>query len=370
MGMVQAGTAMCIPGNHDMKLLQKLRGKDVKIAHGLADSLAQLESESTEFRRKVIDFLDGLVSHYVLDDGKLVVAHAGMREEMQGRGSAAVRSFAQFGETTGETDEFGLPVRYNWAAEYRGKAMVVYGHTPVSEPQWLNRTVNIDTGCVFGGKLTALRYPEKELVSVPAHKTYYEPIKPLVASASGTGLSQQQQHEDVLDIEDVIGKRIVETRLHGNLTIREENAIAALEVMSRFAINPKWLIYLPPTMSPSETSSHPDLLEHPAEAFAYDRKERVEKVICEQKHMGSRAVVIVCRDRESALRRFGIVEGEIGVCYTRTGRRFFSDKTLETQFLCRTQVAVSKRDCGTNFEPIGCASIANSCRGLRRRRNC
>ncbi len=120
-----------------------------------------------------------LVSHYVLDDGKLVVAHAGMKEEMQGRGSAKVRDFALYGETTGETDEFGLPVRYNWAAEYRGKAMVVYGHTPVPEPEWLNRTINIDTGCVFGGKLTALRYPEKELISVPALRTYYEPAKPL-----------------------------------------------------------------------------------------------------------------------------------------------------------------------------------------------
>lgn len=358
MGMVEAGTAICVPGNHDMKLLQKLRGKDVKIAHGLADSLAQLEGESPEFRSKVVEFLDGLVSHYVLDDGKLVVAHAGMREEMQGRGSAAVRSFALFGETTGETDEFGLPVRYNWAAEYRGRAMVVYGHTPVSEPQWLNRTINIDTGCVFGGKLTVLRYPEKELVSVPAHKTYYEPVKPLVAPSSGSGLSQQQEHEDVLDIEDVIGKRIIETRLHGNLTIREENAIAALEAMSRFAINPKWLIYLPPTMSPSETSSQPDLLEHPAEAFAYYRKERVEKVICEQKHMGSRAVVIVCRDRESALRRFGVVEDEIGVCYTRTGRRFFSDKMLETQFLCRVQAAASRAglwdELGTDWLCLDC----------------
>ncbi len=104
----------------------------------------------------------------MLDDGKLVVAHAGMKEEMQGRGSGKVRDFALYGETTGETDEFGLPVRYNWAAEYRGTAMVVYGHTPVPEPEWLNRTINIDTGCVFGGKLTALRYPEKELVSVPA----------------------------------------------------------------------------------------------------------------------------------------------------------------------------------------------------------
>lgn len=341
MGMVQAGTALCVPGNHDMKLLQKLRGKDVKMAHGLADSVAQLEAESPEFKGKVSEFIDGLISHYVLDDGKLVVAHAGMKEEMQGRGSGAIRSFALFGETTGETDEFGLPVRYNWAADYRGRASVVYGHTPITEPQWLNRTINIDTGCVFGGKLTALRYPEKEIVSVPARRVYYEPAKPLAPAQTATALSQQHEQDDILDIDDVIGKRIVETRLHGNLTVREENAIAALEVMSRFATNPKWLIYLPPTMSPSETSEQQDLLEHPAEAFGCFRKSHVEKVICEQKHMGSRAVVIVCRDRDAALRRFGVTQDEIGVCYTRTGRRFFNDGELEREFLVRIHKAAT-----------------------------
>jgi protein phosphatase len=343
MAMVGAGTALCVPGNHDMKLLRKLRGKDVQITHGLADSLAQLEPEPPEFKKQVSDFIDDMVSHYVLDDGKLVVAHAGMKEEMQGRGSGAVRSFALFGETTGETDEFGLPVRYNWAADYRGRAMVVYGHTPVAQPEWLNRTINIDTGCVFGGKLTALRYPEKELVSIPSVRQYYAPAKPFLPAEAETGtprLTHQQELEDLLDIDDVIGKRIVETRLHGNLTIREENAIAALEVMSRFAANPKWLIYLPPTMSPSETTEQPGLLEHPAEAFGYFRKERVERVVCEQKYMGSRAVVIVCRDRDAAVRRFGVAEDQIGVCYTRTGRRFFNEDVLEREFLDRINKAI------------------------------
>ena len=360
MSMVRAGSAFCVPGNHDMKLMRKLRGKDVKIAHGLADSLAQLEPEAPEFKREVADFIDGLVSHYVFDDGKLVVAHAGMKEEMQGRGSGAVRSFALFGETTGETDEYGLPVRYNWAAEYRGRAMVVYGHTPVSEPEWLNRTINIDTGCVFGGKLTALRYPEKELVSVPALREYYAPLKPFLPQVQPESppLTQQQELEDLLDIDDVIGKRIVNTRLHGNLTIREENAIAALEVMSRFAANPKWLIYLPPTMSPSETTSMEGLLEHPAEAFAYFRKERVEQAICEQKHMGSRAVVIVCRDRDAARKRFGVAEDEIGICYTRTGRRFFTEDGLEREFLVQVQTAVTNiglwDELGTDWLCLDC----------------
>src|SRR5947209_4005727 len=207
MDMVASGEAFCIPGNHDVNLLRNLKGKDSQITHGLAESLAQLEQESPAFKARVSTFLDSLVSHYVLDDGKLVVAHAGMKEEMQGRGSSAVRSFALYGETTGETDEFGLPVRYNWAAEYRGRAMVVYGHTPVHEPDWLNRTINIDTGCVFGGRLTVLRYPERELVSVPAFRTYYEPARPfLPVEEPAPALSAQQTQDDLLDLSDVLGK--------------------------------------------------------------------------------------------------------------------------------------------------------------------
>jgi protein phosphatase len=341
MGMVEAGTAFCVPGNHDIKLMRKLRGKDVQITHGLAESLEQLNPEPPEFHATVLEFIDELVSHYVLDDGKLVVAHAGMKQEMQGRGSGKVRDFALYGETTGETDEFGLPVRYNWAAEYRGRAMVVYGHTPVPQPDWLNRTINIDTGCVFGGSLTALRYPERELLSVPARATYAQPIKPLVAATAEAtpSLTSQQIHDDLLDIDDVIGKRIVTTRLHHNVTVREENALAALEVMSRFAANPKWLIYLPPTMSPTETTSQPGFLEYPTEAFAYYRREGVPRVVCEEKHMGSRAVVIVCRDEDAARRRFGVIGEGIGICYTRTGRRFFDDAKIETEFLKKIHTA-------------------------------
>jgi polynucleotide kinase-phosphatase len=245
MKMVRAGTALCVPGNHEMKLLRKLRGRDVKVAHGLAETLAQLDREPPEFRVDVEKFLDDLVSHYVLDDGKLVVAHAGMKEAMQGRGSGAVRDFALYGETTGETDEYGLPVRFNWAAEYRGRAMVVYGHTPVPDPEWLNNTICVDTGCVYGGRLTALRYPENELVSVAAERVYFEPSKPLFTPPPSR--TAQQHNDDVLDAADVLGKRIISTRLAHTVTIREENAIAALEIMSPFAIDPRWLIYLPPT---------------------------------------------------------------------------------------------------------------------------
>lgn len=259
--MVRDGQAFCVPGNHDIKLMRALRGKEVKRTHGLAETMEQLDAEPPEFRANVASFIDDLVSHCVFDDGNLVVAHAGLQEAMQGRGSGAVREFALYGDTTGETDEFGLPVRYNWAADYRGKALVVYGHTPVPEALWLNNTVNIDTGCAFGGKLTALRYPERETVSVSSHRTYYEPARPFLPAEPQR--MPQHEHDDVLDIADVTGKRLIDTRLKPKITVREENAIAALEVMSRFAVDPKWLIYLPPTMSPTETSKRTDLLEHP-----------------------------------------------------------------------------------------------------------
>lgn len=334
MNMTRAGVALCVPGNHEIKLLKKLQGRDVKPSHGLAETLAQLAREPPELSQQVADFIDGLVSHFVLDDGKLVVAHAGMKQSFQGRASGRVREFALYGETTGERDEFGLPIRYDWATDYRGAAMVVYGHTPVPEAEWINRTICIDTGCVFGGKLTALRYPEKLLVQVSARRTYYEPAKPLRPAVP------ERAHGDLLDIDDVQGKRAITTRVHHTITVREENAAAALEVMSRFAVDPRWLIYLPPTMSPPTTRKEGEYLEHPAEAFAYYRAEGIDRVICERKHMGSRAVMVVCRDEAAGVERFGIAGG--GAIYTRTGRPFFGDDAIERAVLDRVAAAMQR----------------------------
>ena len=360
MSMVEDGVALCVAGNHESKLVRKLKGRNVQISHGLAESLTQLEDEPPAFRAAATRFLDGLISHYVLDGGELVVAHAGMKVEYQGRASARVRDFCLYGETTGETDEWGLPIRANWAADYRGRAMVVYGHTPVAEPAWLNRTINVDTGCVFGGKLTALRYPEQELVSVPAARVYYEPMKPL-AEPAPNGLSPapvEARTANLLDIDDVLGKRIVETRLRGNITVREENSAAALEVMSRFALDPSWLVYLPPTISPCDTSKQPAMLEHPAEVFTYFRNNGVSRVICEEKHMGSRAIVVLGQNAEVIERRFGITGEGIGACYTRTGRRFFEDRDLETQFLERVRSAFTDaglwEELGTDWAVLDC----------------
>jgi protein phosphatase len=338
MGMVRDGTALCIPGNHEVKLLRALQGRQVTTSHGLAESLEQLKREPEEFTKDLIRFLDSLVGHYVLDDGQLVVAHAGLPAAMHGRTSGVVRSFALYGDTTGETDEFGLPVRYPWAEDYRGDATVVYGHTPVPEAVWINRTICIDTGCVFGGKLTALRYPERELVSVPAATSYFEPVRPLVTETSA---ADEPRVRGELDLRDVTGKRIVSTRLTRTVTIREENAIAALEVMSRFAIDPRWLPYLPPTMAPTRTSRRPELLEHPEDAFDSYRTDGVATVVCEEKHMGSRAVVVLCRDEAAASRRFVAGTASLGAIYTRTGRPFFPDQPVEHAMLDRARTAVT-----------------------------
>ncbi len=338
--MVQAGAALCVPGNHDVKLVRKLRGKNVAVRHGLETTLSEFDALPADVRerckRDVADFLDALVSHYVLDGGKLVVAHAGLTENLQGRASGGVREFALYGDTTGETDDFGLPVRHDWAADYRGAALVAFGHTPVPEPVWLNHTVNLDTGCVFGGALTALRYPELETVSVKAARTYAEPVRPLAPAPDLTS-----QRGDVLDLKDVTGKRIITTRLR-SVVIREEQSAAALEALGH-TVDPQWLVYLPPTMA-APTTAREGRLEGPDEAFAYYRKQGVTSLVCEEKHMGSRAVCVLCRDEAAASRRFGVVDGSAGVVYTRTGKPFFTGSAgaaLQTELLQRLRGALS-----------------------------
>jgi polynucleotide kinase-phosphatase len=320
MGMVASGNALCVSGNHEAKLVRALRGSKVTVSHGLAESLAQMEAEPEDFVKRALDFMDRLISHYVFDDGKLVVAHAGLKESYHGRSSGRVRSFALYGDTTGETDEYGLPVRYPWAQEYRGQAMVVYGHTPVPQAEWINNTICLDTGVVFGGELTALRYPEREIASVPAEQEWYEPVRALRPHHS-------RREASVLKIGDVAGTRWLETTHAGKVKIPEENAAAALEIMSRFAVDPRWLIYLPPTMSPVATSKVEGFLEHPEQAFEEYAGWGATRVVCEEKHMGSRAIAVVTKDTDAAERRFGIADGTTGVIYTRTGRPFFADTT-------------------------------------------
>ncbi|KMW60394.1 protein serine-threonine phosphatase [Candidatus Rhodobacter oscarellae] len=337
MGMCDEGSGRCVIGNHDFKLNKWLKGRNVTQAHGLDLTVAELEKTSEAFRKQVSDFIWDLRSHAWLADGNLVIAHAGLKEELHGRGSSHVRNFAMFGETTGEVDEFGLPVRLEWARDYRGNADVVFGHTPMAEAEWLNNTMCVDTGCAFGGKLTALRWPERETVSVPAKAQYAIPAKPLDADQS---LSAQQDHDRLLYFDDYATKMRIETRFKSTLQIPEENSLAALEVMSRFAVDPRWLIYLPPTMAACPTAPEGPFLEHPDQAMDHFASRGVTDLVVEEKHMGSRALLVLAKDADAAQVRFGIEDGKAGVIYTRTGRPFFKDETEEAAVVARMRAAM------------------------------
>jgi len=177
MDMVDAGSALCVAGNHELSLAACLRGEDPVVSPGTRRSMQQIDSlpaaARRRFVRRFLEFVAALPSHLVLDGGRLAVAHAGLKSDQIGRDSAEVRRFASQGDTTGEVDHYGLPVRVKWAAAYRGRPLVVYGHTPVINVEWINNTVNIDTGCVYGGSLTALRYPERLVVGVAAERAHY-----------------------------------------------------------------------------------------------------------------------------------------------------------------------------------------------------
>ncbi len=345
MDMISRGVALCVAGNHEAKLLKYLAGRKVTVSHGLAETIAQLEQDPIDGLAR---FLDGLISHYVLDGGNLVVAHAGLKAEYHGRASGRVRSFAMYGDTTGETDEYGLPVRYPWANDYRGKAMVVYGHTPTVTLEWVNNTICLDTGAVFGGRLTALRYPERELVSVPALRQYYQPARPLMpAEPMKPGAMNAVNALNTVNLADVTGRRHVTTD-YGTITIPAEHGAAALEVMSRFAVDPRWLLWLPPTMAPSSTSTVDGWLEHPVEAIDDLRRTGTGKVVCEEKHMGSRAVVLVGRDQAAAAKRF-VDDGATGVVYTRTGRSFFDPARTE-ELLGTVRTAITEAGLWDEFD--------------------
>lgn len=135
--------------------------------------------EQDAFAQRFLKFFHRAVPYLILDEGRLVVSHGGIKEKMIGRLSPRITDFCLYGDATGEVTPEGLPVRRDWAKEYRGRSLVVYGHTPVPQAIFRNNTIDIDQGCVMGGKLTALRYPEREIVQVPAREVYYNPIKRL-----------------------------------------------------------------------------------------------------------------------------------------------------------------------------------------------
>ena len=328
----KAGIAYVVEGNHEAKLRRALRGHDVKQTHGLEETMKEVEALDDTGRAEIGKRLEGTLSHVVLDEGRLVVAHAGLPEEMHLGVGGRVNAFAKYGETSGESDAYGLPVRHAWADRYEGEATVVYGHTVTPEAQWVGNTICIDTGCVFGGKLTALRWPERTLVERPAARTYYEPVRPIHKT--------NQAHEGMLKLEDVTGTQRVETRTMGQIRVDAARIAAAIDVATRFALPAQWLVYIPPTMAPCEAAREGSLLERPREAFEEYKERGVSETVCELKHMGSRAIVIAGKDERAIERKFGLQCN--GTVYTRTGRRFFDNANDEAKIINAVREAMNE----------------------------
>ena len=165
------------PGNHCNKFYRYAKGSNVQITHGLETTVKELDllatNERDQFLKRYVHFYNKLPLYHVLDDGKLIVVHAGIRKDMIGvKFTEKIRVFTQYGDITGKKHPDGKPVRRDWAKQYKEEVFIVYGHTPVHDARFINQTVNIDTGCVFGGKLTAIRYPEMEVISVPSTMPY------------------------------------------------------------------------------------------------------------------------------------------------------------------------------------------------------
>lgn len=356
--MVRHGQALFVAGNHEDRLPRKLNKKradawlkePAALTHGLETTLLALLGEPEEDLRKRLAFIRDLPPHVVLDNGSLIVTHAAVREDMLFKNTEPVRKFCQHGPVVpGAEDEFGLPVRIDWAKDYKGRARIVYGHYHVGEPRIENNAICIDTQAPSGGKLTAYRYPEDDFVSVPAKQCYYvdpayeaQQKKAAEEAAQGAGVRKAYRDPDLLDIKTLIEERQVFTDLAGVVFWRPNEAAAALEQLSRSGVDPKWLIYLPPTMSPCETAPvESPYLEHPYEAFNYFKTRGVKEVVCEEKHMGSRMIVVACRDEEVAKRRFR-VPGGVGVCYSRLGRPFFRNPEVERQAVDAVREGMTK----------------------------
>ncbi len=168
MDLLEKKRAYWVMGNHDDRLRRYLKGNKVKTAHGLQETIDQLAAYPAEFSQKILETLENLPSYAVLDNKKLIIAHAGLKEKYHFQTSESARRFALMGQSTGLFDEAGFPIRYDWAQDYRGTPTVIYGHVIVDAVEIINNCIDIDTGCVFGGKLTAYCWPSGHIVQVPS----------------------------------------------------------------------------------------------------------------------------------------------------------------------------------------------------------
>ncbi|MEK4062718.1 MULTISPECIES: polynucleotide kinase-phosphatase [unclassified Paenibacillus] len=340
-----AGISRMVDSNHGWKIARYLGGRKVTLSHGDEKFAAELEryalaegeAAASKLREELKQFLLSAPSHLVYGRGgirRVVVAHAGIRDEYIGRQSKRIQDFCRYGDTEGSEGK-GTPVRKEWYVQHDSGELIVWGHDPRPYPTLVKNTVNIDQGAVFGGSLTAYRYPEQQFVAVKAHRDYaQDPDSPLIRWERGRFSPP--------NLRKFVEGYSVMTAAYGELSVRGEFVKAAIDTVSHFTIPLEDLVYIPPTMSPAPAvSADESYLEHPREAFAYYRKQGVETMIAEKKHMGSRAILMLFRDKEAAVSYVG--RPTLGTIYTRTGRAFF-DKETESEVLAKLNADLRKAD--------------------------
>lgn len=331
---VQKGLAYMIDSNHGWKIARWLDGKNVTLNHGdekVEQEFLQFEQEhgaeqAAEWKNKMKDFLLEAPSHYILKKNgipRVVCAHAGIRDEYIGKQSRDVSDFCRYGDTNG-FDEKGKPIRKDWFIGHQTSQLIVWGHDPKPQPLKINNSLNIDQGVVFGGKLTAYRFPEAQIIAVEAKEDYSGvPDNPL--------LEWKKKRLNQPNIGKFLNGYSVLTEEFGEVAIPAVTVKPAIDAFSHHTIPIEQLLYIPPTMSPTPApSSLEKYLEHPLEAIQYYRSNGIEKMVAEKKHMGSRGILFLFKDHAAAQKHIGTET--LGVIYTRTGRRFF-EKEIEEQIV-------------------------------------
>lgn len=326
---VQNNLAYMIDSNHGWKIARWLDGRNVTLNHGdekVAEDFKQYEEEfgikrAEEIKCTLKEFLLQAPSHYVFTKNgvqTLICTHAGIKDEFIGKQSHDISDFCRYGDTDGFNQK-GKPIRKDWFINHKTNTLVVWGHDPKPQPLLINNTINIDQGVVFGGKLTAFRFPEKEFVSIKALNDYSE-------STDNPLKEWEKRRLSPPNIGKFINGYSVLTEELGEVQIHQDIVKPAIDTISHFTIPIEQLIYIPPTMSPTpNASSLDDYLEHPQEAIDYYKSQGIQTMIAEKKHMGSRAILFLFKDKAAAKKYVGI--DTLGVIYTRRGRRFFDVST-------------------------------------------
>ncbi|MFC4409780.1 polynucleotide kinase-phosphatase [Chungangia koreensis] len=326
---IENGLAFMTDSNHGWKIARWLEGRNVTLNHGDECVEAEIgeyerqygQEEANQLKAELKSFLWEAPSHYVITKNgvpTVVCTHAGIKDEWIGKESEQISDFCRYGDTDG-VDETNRPIRKDWTVHHKGSLLIVWGHDPKPQPQFINRTLNIDQGVVFGGRLTAFRYPDGEIMSVQAKINYsgYED-HPLA--------EWKRKRFNLPNIAHFLNGYTVNTQDLGDVKIPSNQVKSAIDSVSRNTLPIEKLFYIPPTMSPTpEPSALNDYLEHPQEAINYYRNHGVTKLIAEKKHMGSRAIMIIFKDSQAAVKSIGTATN--GVIYTRTGRRFFDQDT-------------------------------------------